>query len=54
MHYRFKDQIFQSITILLILLNIGWLLIEEFDFENDIALNNSILIIQMFIRYYEI
>jgi len=35
MHYRFKNQILQSIFILMILLNIGLLLIDDFDFKND-------------------
>ena len=35
MHFRFKNQNIQSFSILLILLNIGLLLIDDFDFEND-------------------
>ena len=48
MHYRFKNQILQSIFILIILLNIGLSLIDVFDFENDHTFNIFILNKQMF------
>ena len=54
MQYRFKNQILQSIFILMILLNIGLLLIDVFDFENDHTFNIFIINEQMFSINYEI